>query len=445
MQPREYWRKRSAEIEEQQHEKAEEYIERLKKEYERAIQSIQRDIEAFYERYAINNEISMAEARKLLSKSELKNFRITLEEFVEKAKDNVDGRWTRELNNIYYRSRISRLEALLTQTRQQIEILTGDLQEGTKNLLSDTYTDTYYRTLYEIQKGTGIGVSFARVDKESLNKVLQTKWLGENYSERIWRNRDKLITELQTRLSQAFIRGDSVERTSKVLAERMEVSFSNAARIVRTESSFIVHQATWDSYKASEVVEKYEYLATLDDRTSEICRSMDGKVFKLSEKEVGVNYPPLHPNCRSTVVPYFDDEEDVGKRIARHNDGETYYVPADMTYEHWYDKYVTQATRKEYESILLEQVTIDNLRINKISDHCIDRAITRKVKAKDVLDALRNPLKIAKIKTDGKGRRSKKYIGEKATASINPDTGILIQVNPTSSKYAKRLKRQKGE
>lgn len=346
MKSREYWRKRSEEIEEQQHEKAEEYIERLKKEYERAIQSIQRDIEAFYERYAINNEISMAEARKLLSKSELKNFRITLEEFIEKAKDNVDGRWTRELNNIYYRSRISRLEALLTQIRQEIEMLAGGMQEGTKNLLSTTYTDTYYRTLYEIQKGTGIGVSFAKVDKEALNKVLQMKWLGENYSERIWRNRDKLVMELQTKLSQAFIRGDSVERTSKVLAERMEVSFSNAARIVRTESSFIVHQATWDSYKASGVVEKYEYLATLDDRTSEICRSMDGKVFKLSEKEVGVNYPPLHPNCRSTVVPYFDDEEDVGKRIARDNRGKTYFVPGDMTYKQWYDFFVVGATEK---------------------------------------------------------------------------------------------------
>lgn len=446
MKPAEYWRRRSEEVAQRQFDKADAYVEKLRREYERAMQTIQRDIEVFYQRFAINNEISMAEARKLLSGQELKEFRMTLEEFIEKAKNNADGRWTRELNNVYYKTRVSRLEALLTQIRQEIEMLAGGMQEGAKNLLSTTYTDTYYRTLYEIQKGTGIGVSFARVDKESLNKVIQTKWLGENYSERIWRNRDKLITELQTRLSQAFIRGDSVERTSKVLAERMEVSFSNAARIVRTESSFIVHQATWDSYKASGVVEKYEYLATLDDRTSEICRSMDGKVFKLSEKEVGVNYPPLHPNCRSTVVPYFDDEEDVGKRIARHNDGETYYVvPADMTYEHWYDKYVTQATRKEYESILLEQVTIDNLRINKISDHCIDRAITRKVKAKDVLDALRNPLKIAKIKTDGKGRRSKKYIGEKATASINPDTGILIQVNPTSSKYAKRLKRQKGE
>lgn len=340
MQPREYWRKRSAEIEQQQHEKAEEYIERLKKEYERAIQSIQRDIEAFYERYAINNEISMAEARKLLSKSELKNFRITLEEFIEKAKENVDERWTKELNNFYYKTRISRLEALLVQIRQKVEMLTASQQQGTKELLSNIYEDTYYRTLYEIQKGTGIGVAFAKVDTAAFEKVLQTRWIGENYSERIWRNRDKLVRELQTKLSQAFIRGDSVEKTAKALAERMDVSFSSAARIIRTESSFIAHQATWDSYKASGVVEKYEYLATLDDRTSEICRSMDGKVFKLSEKEVGVNYPPLHPNCRSTVVPYFDGEIDVSERIAKDNVKGVYYVPSNITYQEWLDRYV---------------------------------------------------------------------------------------------------------
>jgi SPP1 gp7 family putative phage head morphogenesis protein len=120
----------------------------------------------------------------------------------------------------------------------------------------------------------------------------------------------------------------------------MQVSYSSAERIVRTESSFVTHQATWEGYKASGVVEQYEFLATLDTRTSEICRSMDGRVFRLSEKEVGVNYPPLHPYCRSTVVPYFDDEMDVGERIARDANGQTYYVPGDITYEKWKKDYV---------------------------------------------------------------------------------------------------------
>lgn len=337
---REYWRRRSEQVALLQYEKADRYAERLLKEYQRAIRRIERDIEAFYARYAVENQITMDEARRLLTAGELREFRMTLEEFIERGKDNVDGRWTRELNAVYYRTRISRLEALLTQIMQEVELLLGNAHAGTQELLAGIYEDTYYRTIYEVQRGFGIGVSFATLDRPTIEKAIMTPWLGENYSERIWANRDKLVRELQTKLTQAFIRGEGVAQTAKDLAERMQVSYSSAERIVRTESSFVTHQATWDGYKASGVVEQYEYLATLDSRTSEICRDMDGRVFRLSEKQVGVNYPPLHPNCRSTVVPYFDDEDDPGERIARDADGEVYHVPGNMTYSEWYERYV---------------------------------------------------------------------------------------------------------
>src|SRR5690554_4415983 len=211
MRSREYWQRRSEQIAKLQYDKADEYAEKLLKEYRRAIRSIQRDLEVFYARYAENNEITMDVARKLLTSKELNEFKITLEEFIEKAKNNADRRWTRELNNIYYRTRISRLEALLVQIRQQVEMLTGSVQKGSESLLGGIYEDTYYRTLYEVQRGTGIGVTFAKIDTSAIEKVLQTQWIGENYSRRIWRNHDKLVNELQTRLFQGFIRGDSVD------------------------------------------------------------------------------------------------------------------------------------------------------------------------------------------------------------------------------------------
>lgn len=337
---REYWRRRSEQVALMQFEKADRYAERLLKEYQRAIRSIERDIERFYARYAVENQVTMAEARRLLTSDELREFRMTLEEFIEKAKNNVDGRWTRELNAAYYKARISRLEALLIQIRQEVEVLLGNAHAGTQELLAGIYEDTYYRTIYEVQRGVGVGVTFAKIDKPAIEKMIKTPWLGENYSERIWANRDKLVRELQTKLYQSFIRGDSVQQTAKDLAERMQVSYSSAERIIRTESSFVTHQATWEGYKASGLVERYEFLATLDSRTSEICRSMDGRVFRLSEKEVGVNYPPLHPNCRSTVVPYFDDEIDPAERIARDSDRGVYHVPGNMTYSEWYERYV---------------------------------------------------------------------------------------------------------
>ncbi|WP_127575268.1 minor capsid protein [Paenibacillus barengoltzii] len=340
MKPAEYWRKRAEINARAEHAKADLYISQLAKEYRKSVNTIVRDIEAFYARYASENQVSMTEAKKQLEKGELAEFKMTLEEFIEKAKDNADGRWTQQLNNVYYRTRISRYEALLTQIKHELEMLTGKQQVGFRGLLSGNYTDSYYRTLFDIHRGTGFGTTFAKVDDKQLEKVLYTDWAGSNFSKRIWGNRDKLAREIQTNLSQAFIRGDSLDKVVKTLRDRFEVSKSNAARLVRTESAHIAAEGTYDGYKASGVVKQYQFLATLDLRTSEICRSMDDRIFDLSEKEVGINWPPLHANCRSTTVAYFDDDEDLGERIARDLDGKVYYVPGNITYEEWKKQYV---------------------------------------------------------------------------------------------------------
>lgn len=340
MKSAEYWQKRAEQVANRQHLKANEYIASLRREYDRAIHSIQRDIEVFYQRFAVNNEIDMASSRKLLTSGELKEFRMSLEEFIEKAKDNADGRWTKELNNAYYKTRISRLEALQIQIRHQIKTLNESVQGGRLALSVDVYNEVYYRSIYEVHKGIGVGTTFASISPSVIQKVVSKPWGETNFSQRIWYNKEKLLRELETNLSQAFIRGDSIDRTTQLISKRLDASYSNVARIVRTETSFMVGEATFDSYKASGVVKKYQFLATLDNRTSDVCESMDLEVFKLSEKVVGVNYPPLHWNCRSTTVAYFDDEISVGERIARDNKGKVYYIPADMDYKQWYEKYV---------------------------------------------------------------------------------------------------------
>lgn len=352
MKPAEYWRRRSEEVAARQFAKADAYQAELAREYARATEEIRRAIEVFYQRYAENNEVSMAEARRQLSGKELRQFKMTLEEFIEKAKNNADGRWTQQLNEVYYRVRVSRYEALMTEIQQAVELLAGSRQKGTGELLGDVYEDTYYRTIYEIQRGTGFGVTFAKIDQDTLETVLGTEFVGSNWSKRIWGDCDKLITELRTKLAQAFIRGEPAERTARDLAERMGVSLSNAERLIQTETAFFVGEATAAGYKASGVVDRYEILATLDSRTTPICRGLDGKVFALTEREVGVNYPPLHVRCRTTTVPWFEDEIDPGQRIAREADGKTYYVPGDMTYEEWYQKHVVEKYGQEQADIM---------------------------------------------------------------------------------------------
>lgn len=340
MKSAEYWRKRSEEIAQDQYRKTDDFTDKHLRQYDLTLLKIQQDIDAFYTRFALNNDTDLASARRLLTGRELNEFKMTLEEFTALAKDNADGRWTQILNNVYYKTRVSRLESLMIQVRQRVEMLKAGEQQGVRDLLGDVYEDTYYRNVFELQRGTGFGVTFAKLNEEGIDKALSTEWKGSNYSKRIWGDRDKLVDELRTKITQSFIRGDSSAQMIKDVSERMHVSRSNAKRLIETESSFITHQATAAGYSASGIVKQYEILATLDMRTSDICRDMDGKVFRLSEEEVSVTYPPFHAHCRTTVMPYFDDEIDAGERIARDETGQTYFVPGDLTYERWYNERV---------------------------------------------------------------------------------------------------------
>ena len=346
MKSAEYWQKRSEQIAKLQYDKADAYEVAQRKEYARATMEIRQDIETFYARYATENEINMAEARKILTKGEHRDFKMTLEEFIDKAKDNADGRWTQQLNNAYYKTRISRLEALQLQIGQRVELLAGKRQTGTGELLGDIYKDTYYRNLYELHKGLGFGSTFAKVDDRGLESILGAKLDGRNWSQRIWDDRTKLKQQIQTKLSQSFIRGDTADRAIRDVAERMDVSKSNAERLIQTESAFFVGQATKAGYVASGVVKQYELLATLDSRTSLICRELDGKVFPVSEAQVGVNYPPLHVRCRTTTVAYFGDEDDE-ERFARDPQGKYSPVPGNITYTTWLRENVPKETPRE--------------------------------------------------------------------------------------------------
>jgi len=333
----EYWAKRSEQLHNEQFAKTDKYMATiLKREYNRATASIQRDIESFYQRFAINNEINLADARKLLNSNELREFRMSLERFTKLAKNNPDGRYTKILNNVYYKVRVTRLQALIIQVEAAIQDVNMNQNEQMTDLLSDIYSDTYYRTIYEIQKGLGMGTSFAKVG--DVQKVVKQPWLEENFSQRIWKDNSKLVQQLQTQLTQSIIRGDSINFMSRVIADRMGVGYRTAQRLVRTEASHIQNEASFSAYRASGVVQEYEFLATLDKRTSSICRSMDNKVFTLAEKEIGVNFPPLHSNCRSTTVPYFGDEINPGERIAKDSKG-SYLVPGNISYQEWFDKY----------------------------------------------------------------------------------------------------------
>lgn len=335
-----YLEKRFVELEEKMNKKSTLYQKELEEEYKRAISELEQDIERWYRRIALNNNVSLAEAKRLLKTKELDEFKWTLKKYIKAAKENeVNQVWLKQLENASARVHIDRFTALQMQINQQIEILYAKRINGLMGLGQEIYSESYYNCLYEIQKSLGVGSPIQILNVAAIEKAILRPWAvdGMNFSSRIWQDKEKLLNVLQRELTQGFIRGHSIEKMTKSVKDKMGVSRSNAFRLVQTETSFLISAAQQEAYNVLDCQE-YRFVATLDSKTSKVCQDMDRKIFKRSEYKIGVTVPPLHPRCRSTTAPYF--EGNVKSRIARGSDGKTYIVPEDISYKEWKEKYV---------------------------------------------------------------------------------------------------------
>lgn len=307
----EYWKKRNSELLKIHAQKADDIERELIKEYERSLNGIKKEIETFYARYAGENGISMAEARKQLSRDELKGFKLSLEEFREKALDNADGKWTTMLDNEYMRSRVSRLEALKYQMRGEVELLKQKQEDKFSTSLKKAYSDTYYTTNKHIADSVDYAVNFAKFDRDTVKNAIYEKWLdGSNFSDRIWNDKQKLLRELNTNLVHGITRGDSPDKMIKNISARMNVSKSRSAALYQTEYTHIMVDARLRSIMDAGC-DEYEIDENMDSDICSECASMHGKHFKLSEYRQGITAPPFHTRCRGTITAYFADEEEI--------------------------------------------------------------------------------------------------------------------------------------
>lgn len=337
-----YWKERMKALEDTQYKKTTEYYNDLQKQFRMAQNNLQMDIEYWYQRLAANNDISLAAAKKLLDKNELEEFHWTVEEYIKRGEENdLNQRWMKQLENASARVHINRLEAMKLQTQQHAEILYQNYEHGTLKFLSEIYEDGYYRTAYEIEKGTGIGSSFSRINTSKIDKIINTPWAqdGKAFSDRIWQNKDKLVRELHTELTQSLIRGENPDMAAKRLAKTMGSKLTSARTLVYTEGAAISSAAQKDSLQELGV-EEFEVVETLDSHTCSTCGDMDGRHFPMKDFEIGVTAPPFHPRCRGCTCPYFDDEFTTGERIARGEDGKQYYVSENTTYNEWKNAFV---------------------------------------------------------------------------------------------------------
>lgn len=330
-----YWRGRFFMLENSAFNQSEQAIQEIEKMYQEAQMSIQKEIEAWYGRFASNNGISLADARKMLTTGQLEEFRWNVDQYIQAGKQAaLDPAWLKKLENASTKVHVSRLEALQMQIQQQVELLNGNQLDSIDSMLKKVVGGNYNQAAFTIQKGLGIGWDITGLDQRKLEMLLSKPWTtdGRTFRDRCWLNKTDLVNTINREMVQGMLRGDSPEKAIRAIQKQFGVSRYKARRLVHTETSYFNAQATKEAYKDLDV-EKVEILETLDSRTCEVCGGLDGKVIPLSQYEPGVTVPPFHPHCRGTTCPAYDDMD--GERAARNAEGQVYYVPSNMTYKDW--------------------------------------------------------------------------------------------------------------
>ena len=342
MNNKEYWRKRSEILEDAlTNAYASKLTATVEGQFNLAQKTIDEQIEQWYGRFAKNNEITLVEARQWLTGKDLAEFKWDVNEYIKYGKDaGLDPAFVKQLENASARFHISKLEALKIKTQNTVEQLYGHMQMQTNDLLGNKiFKESYYHNVFQIQQGFGVGWNIAAVNPDVVESVLSKPWTldKETFSDRIWTQKQSLIDEVHTRLTQNMILGKSPDEAISAIAKKFNTSKANAGRLIMTESAYFASEAQLYAYATLDV-EEFEIVATLDGSTCGICGEFDGEHSPIIDFEPGVTAPPFHPWCRCCTAPYFSDDE--GERFARGEDGEGYYIPQDMKYQDWKDKFV---------------------------------------------------------------------------------------------------------
>lgn len=370
-----YWAERFNLLEQNLHDQGTAYFHRVGRSYDAAIRDLEKELAGWYSRYATENGITYAEAKKQLSKGELAAFKMDVEEYIEKGR-SLDPAWRKQLEQASARVHVSRLEAMKIRMQQNAELLAGETRDALDDMAHKVYSEKYYHTLYEIQKGVGVGFDCAELSDKKIKAAIGKTWAadGKHFSDRIWEDKARLVSELDTTFTQGVIRGTAPKKVIAEVSKRMGVKKSNVARLIMTENKALQSRAELDGYKELGI-DVYEIVATLDTRTSPVCREMDGKQFKRSEFEPGITAPPFHPYCRTCTIPYDEDVAAIfgegEQRAARDKDGKYYRIPAKIKYKEWYEAFINGGDKTAFPLVPITAVVkalVDEPWIQKIRE-----------------------------------------------------------------------------
>ncbi len=348
MKSTDYWEKRALRDKKFATNRTEDYIKnKLSKAYSEVSKELEEEIKALYEKLDKSKSLLAQSNEKLLTSTQASEIKELLNKLNEEKEKLTNANLPKEVSDTIEKNiklieeslkmksksgYITHLEMMQERVNSLALSVANENQINMYDYLAKEYTDDYFRGVFRVQQGMGFGKDFVSPNPKLIQNVIMRSYAGSSFSKRIWKDANKLGNTLKDTLTKGFIRGDSIDTMTKRLLERVDVSKSHARTLIRTESARVCEEATKDAYKECGI-EQYIYLATLDRKTSLICQELDMKSFPLKDAKVGENYPPMHPNCRSTTMA---DTKPL-KRIARGADGKNYEVDGNLSYKEWYD------------------------------------------------------------------------------------------------------------
>lgn len=366
-----YWERREAQDMYNYMESAEKKADEIAQLYLKASRYISTQADQIFDKYKGKYGLSESEARRLLN--ELKD-KTSLDELLQKLRDgdSNDSRkeLKKQLESAAYQARLERLRQLQNQLDfVMMRVYKQELQRN-RSFYTDFANEAYYREMYNIQQRAGAAFSFAHISKDTIEEVINSRWSGENYSSRIWKNTKALAQELKGQLLLELVTGKTHREIANEIAKKYAAGASRARRLIRTESNYLAGEMSFKAYAAAGI-EKYMYLAVLDLKTcTSCCRTLDGKIFYTKDKKVGVNCHPMHPWCRCTEIAVLDEEwlKDMTRKALDPKTHKKIDVPLTMSYAQWYQKYVEGNQDAKLEEKRIRNITSDRIQYKKYQE-----------------------------------------------------------------------------
>lgn len=366
MQSDTYWSKRLQELDVSLSKDEKRLFSELSKYYEQEYAALDKEIAAYYAKYGEENVIAFRTLLLELPDADKQLLLQNMDEFAKQYPEFADLLPVRE--SIY---KLNRLEGLQTSiVLQQLKI--GAIEQAK---FREHFEKQALKYANYAAEQLGFGTNFYRIDSEMLQVVIGNPWCnGKDFSERIWANREALAQTLQNEIANGLIRGEDYKTMSRILQQKFEnTSQKQAERLVFTEDTYLSNEAKIRPFERNAAYTHYEYLCVEDHRTCETCRALSGQTFEISKRNAGLNFPPMHPWCRCTVMPVVEDLETIKGRLTSGGDDgkiEVKFETPEKMQKH-YDKHIDK-----YGNISIsEYIALANELVNAKDTDDIERIV----------------------------------------------------------------------